>query len=189
MLAGGESRRFGSDKLAAAVDGVTVLDRLVSDLPAAWPVVLVGPPRAVARADVQWVREEPPGGGPAAGIQAGSACSTTGITVVVAGDMPYAAAIVPVLVAALAGAGEEVEAAVGVDDDGHANPLLAAYRTLGLRAALPEPAHGTAAKRLLTLPHVRVPMRGLISRDVDTPADLGAFSASRSAERSPGAGP
>ena len=109
-------------------------------------------------------------------------------TVVVAGDMPYAAAAVPVLVAALAGAGEEVEAAVGVDDDGHANPLLAAYRTSALRAALPEPAHGTAAKRLLTLPHVRVPMRGLIARDVDTPADLGAFSAGRPAERSPGAG-
>ncbi|MBP6997171.1 MAG: NTP transferase domain-containing protein [Phycicoccus sp.] len=176
VLAGGESRRFGSDKLGALLAGTTVLDRLVDALPATWRVVLVGPRRDLTRAAVEWVREEPPGGGPSAGILAGSACSTTDMTVVVAGDMPYAAAALPVLVKALAEAGEDVQAAVGVDDDGHANPLLAAYRTAALRQALPEPAHGTPAKRLLAMGHVTVPIGGRISRDVDTPGDLQAFT-------------
>ena len=177
VLAGGESRRFGSDKLAAALAGTTVLNRLVDALPATWRVVLVGPSRDLTRAGVEWVREEPPGGGPAAGIQAGSACSTTEMTVVVAGAMPYAASALPVLVETLAAAGDDVQAAIGVDDDGHANPLLAAYRTAALRQALPKPAHGTPAKRLLALPHVTVPISGPSSRDVDTPADLRAFTA------------
>ena len=48
-LAGGESRRFGSDKLAAAVGATTVLDHLLSALPDEWPVVVVGAPRATTR--------------------------------------------------------------------------------------------------------------------------------------------
>ena len=35
VLAGGESRRFGSDKLAAPLGGSTVLDHVVAGLPAA----------------------------------------------------------------------------------------------------------------------------------------------------------
>ena len=172
VLAGGESRRFGSDKLSAALDGVPVLDRLVSALPAAWMVILVGPVRALTRRDVLWVREDPPGGGPSAGIQAGAASSTGEVTVVVAGDMPYAASVLPALADALVRADDGVQAAVGVDDEGQANPLLAAYRTQALQAALPEPAHGIPAKRLLALPHLTLAVHGQAARDVDTPGDL-----------------
>lgn len=175
VLAGGQSIRFGSDKLAAPLSGSTVLDHLIAALPAAWPVVVVGERRATARA-VVWTREEPPGGGPLAGIEAGLGCVGTGLVAVVAGDMPYAVPGLLVLAAALAAAGPEVSAAVAVDDEDHANPLLAVYRAASVRDVMPRPAHGRAAKTLLTLPHLRVPVGGVTSRDVDTPADLDALT-------------
>ncbi|MEO6789861.1 MAG: NTP transferase domain-containing protein, partial [Ornithinibacter sp.] len=39
VLAGGSARRFGSDKLAAPIQGTTVLDHLLGRLPARLPVV------------------------------------------------------------------------------------------------------------------------------------------------------
>lgn len=171
VLAGGQSRRFGSDKLAAPLAGTTLLDHLIATLPEAWPVVVVGEPRATAR-DVEWTREDPPGGGPLAGVEAGLDRVGTGLVAVVAGDMPYAAAGLVVLAAALRDAGPETVAAVGTDDQGFANPLLAVYRAAAVRATLPRPAHGRPAKTLLALPHVEVRVAGVASRDVDTPRDL-----------------
>ena len=49
VLAGGTSRRFGSDKLAAPLGGSTVLDTVLGSLPPQWPVVVVGPPRDCRR--------------------------------------------------------------------------------------------------------------------------------------------
>ncbi len=37
VLAGGTSRRFGSDKLAAPLHGSTVLETVVGSLPPGWP--------------------------------------------------------------------------------------------------------------------------------------------------------
>ncbi|QIM21793.1 NTP transferase domain-containing protein [Phycicoccus sp. HDW14] len=172
VLAGGGSRRFGSDKLAADLGGVTVLDHLLARLPVGWPLVLVGPPRDTARPDARWVLEDPPGGGPLAGVATGAAAVGTALLVVVAGDMPHAAEAVPGLLAALDAAGPDVAAAVAVDDDGHANPLLAAYRSAAVREALPGPAHDAPAKRLLRLSHTEVRVTGHRGRDVDTAADL-----------------
>jgi molybdopterin-guanine dinucleotide biosynthesis protein A len=171
VLAGGQSRRFGSDKLAAPLGGTTVLDHLLDALPSAWPVVVVGEARDTAR-EVVWTREEPPGGGPLAGIDAGLGLVGTGHVAVVAGDMPYAVPGLLVLAAALAAAGPETAAAIAVDDEDHANPLLAVYRVASVRTVMPRPAHGRPAKTLLALPHLRVPVSGVTSRDVDTPADL-----------------
>ena len=89
VLAGGESRRFGSDKLAAPLAGTTVLDHLLGSLPQEWAVIAVGEQRPTPR-PLTWTREYPPGGGPLAGIAAGLALVTTDLTAVVAGDMPYA---------------------------------------------------------------------------------------------------
>ena len=77
VLAGGESRRFGSDKLAADLDGRTLLDATLASVPAGLPVVVVGPARPVRR-DVRFVREDPPGGGPAAALVAGLTAALDG---------------------------------------------------------------------------------------------------------------
>ena len=175
VLAGGRSSRFGSDKLAAPLAGTTVLDHLLASLPQEWPVIAVGEERPTPR-PLTWTREDPPGGGPLAGIAAGLALVTTDLTAVVAGDMPYAAAGLLELAAALAAAGPDTAAAVAVDDEGHANPLLAVYRTTAARDLVPQPAHGIPAKTLLVLPHLTVRIAGVTSRDVDTPADLTALT-------------
>ena len=171
VLAGGTSRRFGDDKLDALLHGSTVLETVVRSLPAGWPVVVVGPPRECGR-PVTWTREDPPGGGPLAAVAAGLGEVATDLVAVVAGDMPYAGPAVERLTAALRTAPAEVGAAVATDDDGVANPLLAAYRTASVRRALPTPAADRPAKMLLAVPHLEVVVTGPASRDVDTPGDL-----------------
>jgi molybdopterin-guanine dinucleotide biosynthesis protein A len=172
VLAGGTSERFGADKLAAPLWGTTVLDRTLAGMPSGWPVVCVGPPRTTVR-DVLWTREEPAGGGPLAGIAAGARLAASAVTVVVAGDMPGAGPAVPALVAALAAAPDHVGAVVGTDAGGHANPLLAAYRTVALRRALPADPHDRAARTLLSaLVHRTLPVDAAAAADVDTPEAL-----------------
>ncbi len=171
VLAGGTSRRFGSDKLAAPLHGSTVLDTVVASLPPRWPVVAVGPPRASSR-PVTWTREDPPGGGPLAGVAAGVGLVATDLVAVVAGDMPYAGPALVALVAALRTAPAEVDAVVATDDRGVANPLLAAYRVAAVRDLLGKPAHGLPARLLLELAHDRLVVRGSWTGDVDTTDDL-----------------
>ena len=171
VLAGGTSRRFGSDKLAAPLGGSTVLDTVLGSLPPQWPVVVVGPPRECRR-PVTWTREDPPGGGPLAGVAAGVDAVTTDLAAVVAGDMPYAGPAIVALVAALRTAPVAVGAVVAVDAHGVANPLLAAYRAASVREVLPSPAANRPAKLLLALSHLEVGVIGPAGRDVDTPADL-----------------
>lgn len=172
VLAGGGSTRFGSDKLAADLDGATVLDHLLARLPGRWPVVLVGPRRDTVRPDAVWVLEDPPGGGPLAGVATGAATVGTALMAVVAGDMPHAGAALPALLDGLDEAGPDVSAAVAVDDEAHANPLLAVYRADAVREALPGSVRDGPAKRLLRLSHTEVRVRGDHGRDVDTVADL-----------------
>ena len=173
VLAGGTSRRFGADKLAAPLGTSTVLDRLLGALPSGWPVVLVGPARATVRPDAVWVYEQPSGGGPLAGVAAAMAVARTDVVAVVAGDMPFAAPALATLVAALDASGADVGGAVA-RVDGRVNALLAAYRVDALRTALPASPHGLPARTLLTVPHVEVPVPARLARDVDTTDDLEA---------------
>jgi molybdopterin-guanine dinucleotide biosynthesis protein A len=175
VLCGGESRRFGSDKTRADLGGVPVLDVLVSSLPEDWDVLCVGPERPTERSGVRWTREDPPGGGPVAGLAAALAEVEAPVTVLLGGDMPYAGPVAAQLAASLADA-PDADAVAGVDGDGRVQPLLAAYRTEALRAALPDQPAGTPLRRLLdglVVHRVQVPERA--SRDVDTPEDLDAL--------------
>src|SRR4051812_49851755 len=71
ILAGGGGRRMGgADKAGLVVGGIPLLDRVLLAAAAARDTVVVGDPRPTVR-PVRWVREEPPGGGPLAGLSAG----------------------------------------------------------------------------------------------------------------------
>jgi molybdopterin-guanine dinucleotide biosynthesis protein A len=171
VLCGGSGRRFGGDKTRADLGGRTVLDRLLDDLPEGWPVLCVGERRPTRR-DVAWLRESPPGGGPAAGLAAALPQVTSPVVVVLGGDMPYAASAAPALVRRLFDdPGADVVAAR--DGDGRTQPLLAAYRVDALRRALPEVTSGVPLMRLLDGLRVHaVPVDEGTTLDVDTPEDL-----------------
>lgn len=174
VLCGGESRRFGSDKTRADLGGVSVLDALLSSLPGHWDVLCVGPERPTLRPGVRWTREDPPGGGPVAGLAAALGEVEAPVTVLLGGDMPGAGPVAVELAAALAGV-PDADVVAGVDGDGRVQPLLAAYRTVALRAALPDRPAGTPLRRVLDglrVHRVEVPERA--SRDIDTPEDLAA---------------
>jgi molybdopterin-guanine dinucleotide biosynthesis protein A len=174
VLCGGEGRRFGGDKTAADLGGIPVLDALLTTLPPEWAVRCVGPERPTRRDGVTWVREDPPGGGPVAGVAAGVAGTRASVTVLLGGDMPYAAPAAARLASHL-WSSPDTDAVVGVDGHGHVQPLLAAYRTEALRAALPPAPEGTPLKRLLDSLRIVVdPVPAQASLDVDTPEDLEA---------------
>lgn len=180
VLAGGASRRFGSDKLAADLDGRTLLDATLDSIPASLPVVVVGPERPLRRA-VRFVREEPYGGGPAAALVAGlTAALEAGASVVVTlpGDAPAAGTAVPLLISALGSADLVVAEAAG----GQVFPLQLACTAAGARrfveAAGPSRGAAASVRRLLeplAPVHIVLPLAALA--DVDTPADLSRIGA------------
>lgn len=172
VLAGGSSTRFGSDKLAAPLRGTTMLEHLLDSLPQEWNVVVVGPRREVSR-PVTWVQEDPPGGGPLAGVAAGMPVAKAAVALVVAGDMPHAAPALVQLLATLESR-HDVDAAVALDGTGTPNPLLAAYRAAATRVVLTGAVHGRPARELLRLRHVGVTVQADAARDIDTPGDLEA---------------
>jgi molybdopterin-guanine dinucleotide biosynthesis protein A len=178
VLCGGQGRRFGGDKTRAELGGRPVLDLLLDALPPDWPVICVGPERPTSRA-VRWSREEPPGGGPVAGLAAALPQVDTSIVVLLGGDMPYAGPAAARLAAALAGlgaAGDQpppAEALAARDGEGRVQPLLAAYRREALQRALPPRPAGSPLMRLLDGLRVEtVLVEAPASLDVDTPADL-----------------
>lgn len=188
VLAGGTSRRFGSDKLAAAVDGSTLLDAALAALPAGADVVLVGPARPTSRA-VHVVREDPPGGGPAAALVTGLRFALDGpaaFFAVLPADAPDGGHAAAALLGLLRD-DPTVTAAVAVDDEGRDQPLQLALRRPAARAlvtAAPDGGRDASARRLLVgalgpdLRRVVLPPRSLF--DVDTPAQLAAWTAQSS---------
>lgn len=177
VLAGGGSRRFGRDKLAADLGGRTLLDATLDAVPTDLPVLVVGPGRPVAR-PVRFVREEPPGGGPAAALVAGFvAALDLGADRVVSlpGDAPAAGTAVVALLDAL-GSGD-LDLVVAVGADGQVFPLQVAATVVGVRrfvaAAGPGRGAGASVRRLLEpLGPGLVPLPAAALRDVDVPADL-----------------
>ena len=177
VLAGGQSRRFGSDKLAADLDGRTLLDTTLDAIPVELPVIVVGPERPVLRA-LRFVREEPPGGGPAAGLVAGLAAALDAgaeMICTLPGDAPAAGRGVPVLSAALVGSDLVVAHAA----DGQIFPLQLACTVEGARRLLegagPGRGAGASVRRLLeSLAPApgRVVLGPAALLDVDTPSDL-----------------
>lgn len=197
VLAGGASRRFGSDKLAASVDGRSVLDRAIDAVAAVVDEVIV----VVAPGDD---RPLPPGSrrvadatafqGPLAGLATGLAASLatgvagdhrgeaapSGVVLVVGGDMP---ALRPAVLRQLVAAVHDGAAGAVLHDGRAARPLPAAYRS-GTAAAATQGLLERGERRLRALPVALdaavVPLPAwrpldpdaATLLDVDRPADL-----------------
>jgi hypothetical protein len=91
VLAGGAARRLGgADKPGVRVGGRALLDRVLAACAGARTTVVVADPRPAAR-PVLWAREEPPGGGPLAALDAGLRRTTAPYVVVLSADLPFLA--------------------------------------------------------------------------------------------------
>jgi molybdopterin-guanine dinucleotide biosynthesis protein A len=169
VLAGGTSRRMAmlsTDKVGLDVGGASLLDRAIEAVTAAESIVVVGPQRPV-RLPVRWTTETPPGSGPASALMAGLEHLSAEVVVVLAADLPFAATAVPRLLAALTTA----DAAMLVDD-GHRQPLLAAYRTAALRDRGADCADRSVRELVQGLSVVEVPAVNEEAFDCDTPDDV-----------------
>lgn len=161
VLAGGLGRRLGgSDKPAITIGGRTLVGTVVGAAleAGATRVIVVGPARprllaelaeaglATAEHDVEFTREQQPGGGPVPALAAGLDLATEPWLLLLAADLPFltAARLRDLLDAAHAhGTG-----AVLADDQGEPQWLTSCWRTGVLRTALAGYA-GTSLRGLL----------------------------------------
>lgn len=191
VLAGGGSRRFGTDKLAATVEGRSLLERAIASVAAvsAEVIVVVAPgddrplPGDAVAVPVRRAVDPETHGGPLVGLLAGLEEARQPIAVVAGGDMPTLSvdvlhALIRALVAAEGAADAAILVRQGVD-----RPLPAAVRngaaTQAARRVLGEGERSLVAlfRTLATRRIAEADWRGLdpageTLRDVDTPADL-----------------
>ncbi|MFW2514622.1 molybdenum cofactor guanylyltransferase [Demequina sp. SO4-13] len=177
VLSGGASRRLGgTDKASLRVGGASLLDHALAAAAPYAPSVVVGP-ATEDHPGVSYTRENPPGGGPVAGIAAGlEALDTdTPFVLVMACDMPRAITALPALVTAADTAAGD--GAWAVDAGGRTQPLLAVYRRDSLVRGLAGlgDAHGASMRALTAdLIMIEVPV-GDAARDADTWDDVRAL--------------
>lgn len=88
ILAGGQSRRFGSDKALALLDGRTLLERVALSLDACAPRLLIAPPGRYALPGWQNLPDTRPGEGPLAGLEAALLACPTPWLALSAVDLP-----------------------------------------------------------------------------------------------------
>ncbi|MFC1230877.1 NTP transferase domain-containing protein [Streptomyces sp. Sce081] len=182
VLAGGGARRLGgADKPGVRVGGRPLLDRVLAACAGARTTVVVADPRPTSR-PVSWAREEPPGGGPLAALDAGLRLSTAEYVVLLSADLPFidGPTVGELLATLRAGRADGV---LLTDADGRDQPLVAAYRTAALRRGLAVLAerHGSTAglplRRLTgSLDLTRIP-GPVASFDCDTWDDIAAARA------------
>jgi molybdopterin-guanine dinucleotide biosynthesis protein A len=135
VLAGGAARRLGgADKPGLRVGGRPLLDRVLAACSGAATTVVVADRRTTAR-PVEWAREDPPGAGPLAALDAGLRRTTARYVVVLSADLPFLdAGTVRRLLTALRTTA--TEGVLLTDPGGRDQPLVAAYRSTALRREL-----------------------------------------------------
>ena len=165
VLTGGTSKRFGSDKSEASLNGRTLLEFMTDGLN---NLIVVGPKKNI---DAVYVREEPAGAGPVAAIGAGLKVVDTELVSIFATDMPFAPRVLPQLLKSLIN-----DAAIPIDSDGYLQPLAGVYRTEKLRTALDTlgDLENRSVKELiskLNIDHVSLDETEFLL-DIDTKEDL-----------------
>jgi molybdenum cofactor guanylyltransferase len=132
ILAGGQSRRMGREKLSLEVGGLALIEHVKNALSASCQEVLVVGAESIRLAEVSYVSNERAGRqGPLAGIEAGLAASKYDHVFIAAGDMPFLSPrLVDYLLERL---GPNGVVAVVPHHGGRSHPLCGAYA----RALLP----------------------------------------------------
>lgn len=172
ILTGGTSSRMGgTDKSALAYAGRSLLERALAAVADARETVVVGPAQETTR-PVTFVREDPPLGGPAAGLLAGvdALSGAATLVVVLAVDMPL---VGPETVRRLAAAAAGRDGAFLAGPGGRRQLAGVVSRAALDRARPPRGTEaGLPVHRLLAgLDLADVASDGAEARDVDTWAD------------------
>jgi molybdopterin-guanine dinucleotide biosynthesis protein A len=169
ILAGGTAVRLdGADKASLEHEGATLLEHALSAVAEAAEVVVVGEEVPTSR-PVTFRREDPPLGGPAAGLLAGrTGLRRPGNTVVLAVDMPH---VTGATIRRLWAAADARDGAVLLGGDGRRRLVLALSGAAFGRA--PSEAHNLSIHAFThDLDLAEVPAEGDEARGIDTWADL-----------------
>jgi molybdopterin-guanine dinucleotide biosynthesis protein A len=177
LSGGGGARLGGADKASIEVGGTTLLEHAIAALADATEIVVVGSAVPTSR-PVTFTREDPTGGGPAAGVLAGirAFARRPQQVVVLAVDMPLVSADT---VRRLLAASRE-DGAVLVDASGRDQYLCAAYSVGAIERSSDADAdaggRGVAMRDLVSdLQLARVPAVDDEADDLDTWEDLARF--------------
>jgi len=174
VLAGGESRRFGSDKARALLGGKSLVERAAETLAAVFSEVVVVSSRPVSTPAWPQVPDALGGGGPLAGIAGAlTYASSRGLegAFVLACDLPLVEA--GTVRSVLAALGEHPAAAPVAEGSVHWEPLCAVYRV----ACLPRVSEALRRDELAAhavldaVVAVPVPLPVASFLNVNTPAD------------------
>jgi molybdopterin-guanine dinucleotide biosynthesis protein A len=143
IVAGGHSRRMGTNKALLPLAGITAIEKLIRELEPLSQRILIagGQISEYARFGKEVIADQFPGSGPLAGLHAGLSASATEWNLVVACDMPFVHRGVFEAIAEHAvsiGSEDSIKADRGVEAiivkaGGRIQPLLAVYR----RSVLP----------------------------------------------------
>ncbi len=181
---GGGERLGGVSKPDLVFGGVRLVDRVCCALGevAGAGVVAIVPPSVRVPSGVACTLEDPPGGGPLAGIDAGLAALSVGAdcwVIVVSVDCPGIADVLRCLLAEPLGIACDGRILRGGDPEPFDQYLMGVYRAEALRRAIDEAVarhgsvRGMGVRRVLrALALERVGVSADICRDVDTPEDL-----------------
>jgi molybdopterin-guanine dinucleotide biosynthesis protein A len=176
VLAGGTAARMdGIDKAGLELGGRTLLEWCLDAFVDADEVVVVGPATVPTTRPVTFTREDPPLGGPVAGLLTGvdALLRAPSLVGVLAVDMPHVTAWTMRRLREAATDVPTRDGAFLVDGDGRRQlaGVLSAARLTAVRPDL-EHQHGMSLRALLApLDLADVPADGRESRDVDTWAD------------------
>jgi molybdopterin-guanine dinucleotide biosynthesis protein A len=188
VLAGGTAQRLdGVSKPDVELSGRRLLDHVLAATAGADRVVVVAPDTVTVPGGVLRTLEDPPHGGPVAGIAAGLAAldghpargeAAAPLLLLLSCDVPFAAGAVPRLLEAVTTT--EQDGACLKDSSGYLQWLVGVYRTAALRARLDTLApelRGSSVRALTShLSLTAVPAQGREAADVDTWPDLDALT-------------
>ena len=181
---GGGERLGGVSKPDLTLGGMRLIDRVCGSLLAACGAgcVAVVPPTVRVPEEVMRTLEDPPNGGPLAGIDAGLRAlgiDDDVLVVVVSVDAPGVAGLLPALLGSPLGSESEGRIAVGGDPQPFDQYLMGVYRAGALRRVIDEAVavlgsvRGVGVRRVLrALALERVSVDADVCRDIDTPEDV-----------------